>query len=186
MKLFQLSKPVQPRRRRKKKFHKWIDKAKTEVKKMPSLGNLEEDILVKAAILCTAGQYSLKLTDFRWKTPEEAAFVQNMIWVIEALQRQYPRYLQYAKWVAIKRAVDLIEGPRKGYRKNEDADHRFVAQEEAVPPPDIDKVMEEELPDSSGSSTKCSRGRLVIGTSLRINQLRPSLWILMARVPSLR
>jgi hypothetical protein len=143
MKLFQFSKPVQPRRRRKKKSHKWIDKAKAEVKKMPSLGNLEEDILVKAAILCTAGHYSLKLTDFKWETPEEAAFVQNMIWVIEALQKKYPHYLQYARWVAIKRAIDLIEGLRKGYRKNEDADHRFVAQE-VVPPPDIGKVMEEE------------------------------------------
>ena len=110
---------------------------------MPSLSNLEEDILVKAAILCTAGHYSLQLTDFRWDSPEEAAFVQNMIWVIEALQKKYPRYLQYARWVAIKQGIDIIEGRRKGYRKKEDPDRRFIAPEVA-PPPDMGKLMQEE------------------------------------------
>jgi hypothetical protein len=143
MKLFQFHKPPPPRRRRRKKSHKWIDRAKAEVDKKPSPGNLEEDILVKAAILCTAGHYSLKLSDFKWSSPEDAAFEQNIIWAIEALQKQYPRYLQYARWVAIKRGIDLVEGARKGYRKNEDDAHRFIAQE-GVPPPDIDKLMEEE------------------------------------------
>ncbi len=111
---------------------------------MPSLGNLEEDIVIKAAILCTAGHYSLQLSDFKLGSSEEVAFVQNVIWSIEALQKKFPRYLQYARWVAIKQAVGLIEGRRKGYRKKkEDGDHGFVAPEVA-PPPAIGKLMQEE------------------------------------------
>ncbi len=143
MKLFQFHKPPPPRRRRRKKSHKWIDRAKSEVKKMPSLSNLEEDIVIKAAILCTAGHYSFVLSDFQWSTPKEAAFLQNIIWAVDALRKKYPRYLQYARWVAIKQGVKIIEGKRKGYRKKEDPDHRFIAPE-AAPPPDMGKLMQEE------------------------------------------
>jgi len=66
-----------------------------------------------------------------------------MIWVIEALQNRYPRYLQYAKWVAIKRAVDMIEGPGKRYRKDEDTNRGFLTQE-VEPSPDIETLMEDE------------------------------------------
>jgi len=64
MKLFQFRKPVPPRRHRRKKSHKWLDRAKNEVSKMPSLVNLEENLMVKAAILCTAGHYSFTISDF--------------------------------------------------------------------------------------------------------------------------
>src|SRR3972149_2118479 len=117
MKLFQYHKAPPPRRRRRNKSHKWIDKAKAEVAKMPSLSNLEEDVVIKAAILSTAGHYSLGLSDFKWVSQETAFLIQNIIWGIEALQKRYPGYLQYAKWVAINEAVALIEGKRKGYRK---------------------------------------------------------------------
>ena len=143
MRLFQFPKPPPQRRRRRKKSHKWIDKAKAEVKQMPSLANLEQDILVKAAILSAAGHYSLKLADFRCQSREDVLFVQNMIWVIEALQNRYPRYLQYAKWVAIKRAVDMIEGPGKRYRKDDDTEQMLSAQV-VEPSPDIETLMEDE------------------------------------------
>jgi len=110
---------------------------------MPSLANLEQDILVKAAILSTAGHYSFGLTDFRCQSQDDVLFVQNMIWVIEALQNRYPRYLQYAKWVAIKRAVDMIEGPGKRYRKGQDTD-RGLDTPEVEPSPDIEELMEDE------------------------------------------
>jgi hypothetical protein len=110
---------------------------------MPSLDNLEEDIVIKAAILCTAGQYSIQLSDFKWSTIDDAWARENIIWAIEALQKQYPRYLQYARWVAIREGVNLIEGKRKGYRKAQDPGHRFTAHEE-VPRPNMGKLMQEE------------------------------------------
>jgi hypothetical protein len=174
---------------------------------MPSLDSLEEDIVIKAAILCTAGHYSLKLSDFKWSTHEDAAFIQNIIWAIEALQKRYPRYLQYARWVAIKQGIDIIEGKRKGYIKNEDHDHTFISPGVA-PPPDMGRLMQDRksgtgispdltrrdewhvqkisLLDSLGSSTKWLSQQIMIGTDLSLNPLRQSPWILMAMVPSLR
>jgi hypothetical protein len=48
------------------------------------------------------------------------SYLEDIIWDIEALQEQYPRYLQYARWVAIKAGVELVEGNNKGYRKPAD------------------------------------------------------------------
>jgi hypothetical protein len=145
MKLFQFQKTPPPRQRRRKISHKWVDRAKSEVSKMPSLANLEEDIVIKAAILSAAGHYSFKLDDFTWGSPEEAVLVQKIIWGVEALQENFPRYLQGAKWVAIKQAVDIIEGKKhKGYRKKkEEGDYGSVAPE-APPPPDMGQLMQEE------------------------------------------
>jgi hypothetical protein len=142
-KLFQFHKPPPTRRRRRKKSNKWIDRAKKEASMMPSLDNLEENLLVKAAILCSAGHYSFYYTDFKWDSAEDAFFVQNMIWAIEVLEKKYPRYLQYARWVAIKQAIDLIEGKHKIYQKKQNMDHYFTVPEE-VPPPDMEGLMQEE------------------------------------------
>jgi hypothetical protein len=143
MNIFQFHKPAPTPRRRRKKSHKWIERAKAEVERMPSLANLEEDIVIKAAILCSAGHYSLKLNDFKWKTIEEAAFVQNIIWAIEALQQKYPRYLQYARYVAVKQGIELTERKRKLNRWSVIEDRRNTAPE-MVPPPEMGKLMQEE------------------------------------------
>lgn len=123
---------------------------------MPSLVNLEEDIVIKAAILCTAGHYSLNLSDFKLESPKKFFTVQHIIWAIEALQKKYPRYLQYAKWVAIKQAVDLIEDKRRGYRKKDDPNRRFTAPEMS-PPPDMGKLMQEEWDRRFGRYYKLKR-----------------------------
>jgi hypothetical protein len=136
-------KPPPPVRRRRKKSHKWIDRAKAEVARMPSLENLEEDIVVKAAILCTAGNYSLGLRDFKWQGIAQLSYLQDIIWSIEALQEHYPRYLQYARWVAIKAGVELVECNNKGYRKTAD-DETFLPPETMLPP-DMGKLMQEEF-----------------------------------------
>jgi len=143
MKLFQFRKPVARRRHRRKKSHKWLARAKNEVRKMPSLVNLEENLMVKAAILCTAGHYSFTISDFQWDSFEDSFFIQNMIWSIEALKKKYPRYLQYAKWVAIKQALDLVENRRKKHQIKADNDHSFTAYE-SVPSPDMEALMQEE------------------------------------------
>ena len=110
---------------------------------MPSLNNLEEDIVIKAAILSTSGHYAFKLSDFRWRETEEAGFAQNVIWAIEALQGRYPGYLQYARWVAIKEAIGMLDRRRKGKKKTEENQPGFPRPDPA-PRPEMGKLMQEE------------------------------------------
>jgi len=143
MKLNPFRKPPPLRRRRRKKSHKWIDRAKAEVNRMPSLDNLEEDVVIKAAILCTAGNYVLRPGDFKLHGTEQAAVVLKIILDIQVLQKEYPHYLQYARWVAIKAGLELIEGKRHGYRKPADDDETALPPGMA-PPPDMGRLMQEE------------------------------------------
>lgn len=111
---------------------------------MPSLAHLAEDPIVKAAILSKACHFTIGWKDLL--TPEYDNFVDavSVFWAIEELQKRYPRYLQYARWVAIKEGVELTEKKtnRKGarYRNNKDTESVM----ETVPPPGMGRGMQEE------------------------------------------
>jgi hypothetical protein len=142
MKWFQFKKSPQTHRRRRKKSHKWIDKVKSDAENMSYAGSFEENALVKAAILSTAGGYSFTREDFRLESTEDTVFLQNMLWVIEALQERYRDYLQYARWLAIKKGIEVIDNRQKGHQKA-DTKNSFTSQP-GVPSPNLEDLMGDE------------------------------------------
>ncbi len=140
MKILGFGKPEPKRRRRTKRSHKWLDYVKKEAESSPSLTQMVDDPLLKAAVLCRDNHFTLKITDFSADTMEGLAFIQYMISVIEAVRKENPPLLDDLKSQAIREGTKIVEKHSRR-RRSHDVDQEIREEPEDLdenePPVDI-------------------------------------------------
>ena len=147
MKVF-WSKREPERRRRTKKSHKWLDQVKAEAESLSTLAEINDEPVIKAAILSKDNHFTITLEDFSdAKSVREVVYFQRILGMIEALQKQHSDYLNYAKRLAIQQGIEVI-GARGARHLSHDSAAE-IYQEETVSntrpaPPDIARLMQEE------------------------------------------
>jgi len=142
------SKREPERRRRTKKSHKWLDQVKAEAESLSTLAGINDDPIIKAAIMSRDNHFTITLEDFsEAKSVREVVYFQRILWMIEALQKQHSDYLNYAKRLAIQQGIEVIGA--RGVRHLSHDSAVEIYQEEANSntrpvPPDIGRLMQEE------------------------------------------
>ena len=93
MNLFGLNQSERKRHRKTRKSRKWLNYVKKEAETPPTLTQMFDDPILKAAVLCRDNHFTLKISDFTTEYLEGMAFIHHMLSIIEVVRKENPPIL---------------------------------------------------------------------------------------------